>query len=68
MFVSTKSFQALKRAEARQRMASLRRAQTSRRAARAEDRRHGLVNGAEGRIVNLSRVMRAMAAWSKPGH
>jgi hypothetical protein len=64
--VSTKSFQALKRAEAQQRMAALRRARKSRRAASAVDRRHGLVNGAEGRIVNLSRVMRAMAAWSEP--
>ena len=63
--VSTSSVQALKRAEARERVASLRRARKSRRAALAEERRAGLVDGSKARITNLRQVMEAMADWSR---
>ena len=59
--MSTKSVQALKRAEGRQRMADLRHARTSRRAALAFERRYALAYGAKGRITNLREMMQAMA-------
>ena len=60
--VSTKSVRALKRAEARQRMADLRRARKSRRAAIAEQRHSSLFgNAAEWRLTNLAQVLKAMA-------
>jgi hypothetical protein len=59
--VNARSFQALKSAEARQRMADLRRARKSRRAAIAFERRYALTYGAKGRITNLRAMMQAMA-------
>jgi hypothetical protein len=59
--VSVKSFRALKREEARQRMADVRRARKSRRAAIAFERRYALTYGAKGRITNLRQMMEAMA-------
>jgi hypothetical protein len=61
--VSAKSFATIKRAEARARMASLRRAKQSQRAAAGENR-HGLADGSQGRLTNLSQAMRAMARWA----
>jgi hypothetical protein len=60
--VSTKSVQAIKRAEGRQRMADLRRARKSRRAAMTEQRHSSLFgNAAEWRLTNLAQVLKAMA-------
>jgi len=60
--VSAATFESLKRAEARARMASLRRARKSRRAALAEQRRTSLVGGgSKWRITNLASVLRAMS-------
>jgi hypothetical protein len=59
--VSAKSIRALKREEARQRMADVRRARKSRRAAIAFERRYALTYGAKGRITNLRQMMEAMA-------
>jgi hypothetical protein len=57
-----KSIQALKRDEARQRMADLRRARKSRRAALVAQRRSSLFgNAAEWRLTNLAQVLRAMS-------
>jgi len=61
--VSTKTFATIKQAEARARMASVRRARQNRRAALAEDR-HALADGSQGRLTNLPQVMRAMARWA----
>jgi len=63
--VSANSFEAFKRAEARERMAALCRARKSRRAARTEQRAAGLIDGSVGRITNLRQVFRAMAAYAK---
>jgi hypothetical protein len=59
--VNVRSIRALKREEARQRMADLRHARRSRRAALAFERRYALTYGAKGRITNLRRMMQAMA-------
>jgi hypothetical protein len=60
--VSAKSIRALKRAEARQRMADLRRARRSRRAALAEQRRSSLFGDAsKWRLTNLAQVLEAMS-------
>ena len=59
--MSAKSIRALKREEARQRMADVRRARKSRRAAIAFERRYALTYGAKGRITNLREMMQAMA-------
>jgi hypothetical protein len=59
--VTTKSVQALKRAEGRQRMADLRHARRSRRAALAFERRYALTYGMKGRITNLRQMLEAMA-------
>jgi hypothetical protein len=63
--VSVNSFEAVKRAEARERMASLRRARKSRRAAATEQRAAGLLDGSVGRITNLRQVFKAMAEYAK---
>jgi hypothetical protein len=56
------TFAAIKRAEAKARMASLRRARKSRGAAVAEQRRASLVgDGSKWRITNLARVLQAMS-------
>jgi hypothetical protein len=59
--VKANSLRAVKRAEARQRMADLRRARRSPRAAIAFERRYALTYGAKGRITNLREMMQAMA-------
>ncbi|MFN3407826.1 MAG: hypothetical protein ACK45B_02420 [Limisphaerales bacterium] len=60
-----KSFADLKREEARQRMAALRRARRSPAAARREQRAASLFNGNVGRITNLREVLEAMAKYAK---
>lgn len=62
--MSANSFAALKRDEARQRMAALRRARKSRAAAWKEQREASLFNGATGRITNLRQVLQAMAEYA----
>jgi hypothetical protein len=62
--VKAESFEAIKREEARQRMAALRRARKSRRAALAEQRKAGLFDGSVGRITNLRQVIQAMAKYA----
>jgi len=59
------TFREMKRQEAENRMAAIRRARRSPAAAAAEQRRASLVgNGAKWRITNLNEVARAMAkAW-----
>jgi hypothetical protein len=59
------TFREMKRKEAENRMAAIRRARRSPAAAAAEQRRASLVgNGAKWRITNLNEVARAMAkAW-----
>jgi len=59
--VSVKSIRALKREEARQRMADVRRARKSGRTAIDFERRYALTYGAKGRITNLRQMMEAMA-------
>ncbi len=61
--MSANSFAALKRAEARERMAALRRARKSRAAAWKEQRAASLFNGATGRITNMRQVLEAMAKY-----
>ena len=53
------------RDKARQRMADLRKARRSPRAALAYQRRYGLADGSKGRITNLAEVFEAMARWSE---
>ena len=65
MPVSANSFAVSKRAEARGRMASLRRARKNRAAAEREQRAAGLIDGSAGRITNLRQVFKAMAAYAK---
>jgi hypothetical protein len=59
------TFKQMKKEEAENRMAAIRRARRSPAAAAAEQRRASLVgNGAKWRITNLNEVARAMAkAW-----
>jgi hypothetical protein len=60
--VSVNSFEAVKRAEARERMASLRRARKSRRAAATEQRAASMFGDAsKWRITNLAEVLSSMA-------
>jgi hypothetical protein len=60
--VSANTFRAVKSAEARQRMADLRRACKSRRAAIAEQGHSSLFgNAAEWRLTNLAQVLKAMS-------
>ena len=55
----------MKKQEAKNRMAAIRRARRSPAAAAAEQRRASLVgNGAKWRITNLNEVARAMAKWA----
>jgi len=60
--VNVNSFRAIKRTEARQRMAALRRARKSRRAAIFEQQRSALIaDAAKWKMTNLAEVLRAMA-------
>jgi uncharacterized protein YcbX len=59
--VRVKSFEAIMRDKTRQRMADLRKARKSRKAALAFDRRYGLADGSKGKITNLREVFEAMA-------
>ena len=63
--MKSNSFAEMKREEARQRMAALRRARRSPAAARKEQRKAGLFNGAVGRITNLREVLQSMAKYAK---
>ena len=64
--MSANSFKALKKAEARERMASLRRARKSRRAAQAEQRAASIFGDAsQWKITNLAQVLTAMASPAK---
>jgi hypothetical protein len=64
-FVKTVDFNAVKRQEARSRMAAARRASRSPAAAAAEQKRASLVgNGAKWRITNFKQVARAMSKWA----
>jgi lipase chaperone LimK len=59
------SFHQMKRQEAQSRMANLRQARRSPKAAAALQRRVSLVgNGANWRITNLNEVARAMSKWA----
>ena len=62
--MKAESFEAIKREEARRRMAALHRARKSRRAALAEQRKAGLFDGSVGRITNLRQVLQAMAKYA----
>jgi hypothetical protein len=63
-WVKRMSFEELKRQEARNRMAAIRRARRSPQAAAKEQRRASLVgNSAKWRITNLNEVARAIAKW-----
>jgi hypothetical protein len=64
--VSATTFEALKREEARQRMAALRRARKSPAAALREQRAASLIDGAagNGRITNLRQMLEAMADYA----
>jgi hypothetical protein len=62
--VKKRTFKQMKRQEADNRMAAIRRARRSPAAAAAEQRRASLVgNGAKWRITNLHEVARAIARW-----
>jgi len=62
--VKTVNFNEVKRQEAQSRMANLRKARRSPKAAAALQQRASLVgNGAKWRITNLNEVARAMAKW-----
>jgi hypothetical protein len=64
-FVKTVNFNAVKRQEARSRMAAARRASRSPVAAAAEQKRASLVgDGAKWRITNFKQVARAMSKWA----
>ena len=63
--MKSNSFAEMKREEARQRMAALRRARRSPAAARKEQREASLFNGSVGRITNLREVLQAMAKYAK---
>ena len=59
------TFRQMKKVEAENRMAAIRRARRSPAAAAAEQRRASLVgNGAKWRITNLNQVARAIAKWA----
>lgn len=63
--MSGKSFKALKEAEARERMAALRRARKSRAAAEQEQREASMFNGAANwRMTNLAEVLSAMSRYA----
>ena len=59
--MSANPFEAIKQAEARERMAALRRARKRRRAALTEQHKASLFGGADkGRITNLAEMLAAM--------
>ena len=59
------TFRQMKKQEAENRMAAIRRARRSPAAAAAEQKRASLVgNGAKWRITNLNEVARAIAKWA----
>jgi hypothetical protein len=60
-----KSFEVIMRDKARQRMADLRNARKSHRAALAFERRFGLADGSKRRVTNLQEVFEAMAQSEK---
>jgi hypothetical protein len=63
--VKAMSFNELKRHEAQSRMAAVRKARRSSKAAAKLQRRASLVgNGAKWRITNLNQVARAIAKWA----
>ena len=63
--MKTVNFNAVKRQEARSRLAAARKARSSPKAAAALQRRVSLVgNGANWRITNLNEVARAMSKWA----
>ena len=63
--MKTVNFNAVKRQEARSRLAAARKARSSPKAAAALQRRVSLVgNGAKWRITNLNEVARAIAKWA----
>jgi len=63
--VKTVDFYAVKRQEARSRMAAIRRARRSPAAAAAEQTRASLVgDGAKWRITNFKQVAKAIAKWA----
>jgi hypothetical protein len=63
--VKTVSFNEVKRQEARSRMAAIRRARRSPKAAAAEQKRASLTgDGAKWRITNFKQVARAMSRWA----
>jgi hypothetical protein len=63
--VKKMTFRQMKKQEAENRMAAIRRARRSPAAAAAEQRRASLVgNGAKWRITNLNQVARAIAKWA----
>ncbi|MEW6306944.1 MAG: hypothetical protein AB1705_26060 [Verrucomicrobiota bacterium] len=65
--MKTETVATLKRREARQRMAALRQARVSKRAATRLQRRASLVNGgSKWRITNLRQVLQAMGRCAKP--
>jgi hypothetical protein len=59
------TFRQMKKQEAENRMAAIRRARRNPAAAAAEQRRASLVgNGAKWRITNLNQIARAIAKWA----
>jgi hypothetical protein len=63
--VKTLDFYEIKRREARSRMAAIRKARRSPKAAAAQQKRASLVgDGAKWRITNWKQVARAMAKWA----
>jgi hypothetical protein len=63
--VKTVNFNEVKRQEAQSRMANLRKAHRSSKAAAALQQRASLVgNGAKWRITNFKQVARAMSKWA----
>ena len=59
------TFRQMKKQEAENRMAAIRRARRSPAAAAAQQKRASLVgNGAKWRITNLNEVARAIAKWA----
>jgi hypothetical protein len=63
--VKTVNFSAVKRQEARSRLAAARKARSSQKAAAALQRRVSLVgDGAKWRITNFKQVARAMSKWA----
>ena len=65
LLVKTVDFNAVKRQEAKSRMAAVRKARRSPQAAAAQQKRASLVgDGAKWRITNFKQVARAMSKWA----